>query len=522
METLREYKTNTLPKSVQKSTLALSISRHSSRLTSASTPLCLHPNDISGAYGGLRLRCKLKSRVVTTALHDKQTRLQQQRRLCIEQPTDVATMDRIEQAERDGAHTKPKDSMAIALAHAPLLRMRELYRPVMVTVSVDDSPHEYVIPRALICGQSAYFAKAFSERFKEGQDRVLRLPDVAWDIFEVFVGWLYTQRVCYDPSDGDEIGDDGGEGESEYDDAPDLELEAGQSTLRSWLLSKDGSQRLGKRKRDATELGDEPDASADGAKRVRKVESPTDQEYPDEAPVEDRNATKNAGEGEKSEAKPVREPSIGQEEQISTRDDDDAPIDDDCENDADDPITWDWEFLLDVYVFADQYDTRHFRSAVISIIQIKSLQSKPRYYLKPSAHEMARVFGQLPQSSPLYKFLVDILVWYLSPGEVVEEWDVLPSEVLAAAWLKTKRLEAFRSCSLCLGRTIVTKGVCGCVENYECIRCQPCDSITHKGLNTALPSYLQDMCQYHEHESEEEKALCRKRWQLITAERDIE
>ncbi|KAK6396838.1 hypothetical protein LTR65_008736 [Meristemomyces frigidus] len=51
----------------------------------------------------------------------------------------------------------------------PELDVATLYRPVMVTVMVDSPPQEYQAPKGLICGQSSYFDRAFSERFAEGK-----------------------------------------------------------------------------------------------------------------------------------------------------------------------------------------------------------------------------------------------------------------------------------------------------------------------------------------------------------------
>lgn len=57
----------------------------------------------------------------------------------------------------------PAQHSAISLVPQPQLAVRDLYRPVMVTIKLEKTGTEFTIPRALICGQSAYFDRAFNE-----------------------------------------------------------------------------------------------------------------------------------------------------------------------------------------------------------------------------------------------------------------------------------------------------------------------------------------------------------------------
>ena len=65
----------------------------------------------------------------------------------------------------------------------------------MVEVTVNDPSHKFEIPKALICGHSAYFDKAFKGPFEEGRENAITLSDVDANTFGYFVGWLYTQRI---------------------------------------------------------------------------------------------------------------------------------------------------------------------------------------------------------------------------------------------------------------------------------------------------------------------------------------
>lgn len=92
----------------------------------------------------------------------------------------------------------PAANAATGLGLLQWLPLHNLYRPVLVTVAVDDPARDFRVPWALICEQSNYFAKAFSEHFKEGKQNVLRLADVRAEVFEVLVGWLYSGRIYHE------------------------------------------------------------------------------------------------------------------------------------------------------------------------------------------------------------------------------------------------------------------------------------------------------------------------------------
>ena len=65
------------------------------------------------------------------------------------------------------------------LLHTLNVMHSELHQPTMVTVAKWQRMRRSVVfGRGLVCGQSSYFASAFSERFGEGHGTRTRLPGV--------------------------------------------------------------------------------------------------------------------------------------------------------------------------------------------------------------------------------------------------------------------------------------------------------------------------------------------------------
>ncbi|KAF9693739.1 hypothetical protein EKO04_008149 [Ascochyta lentis] len=81
----------------------------------------------------------------------------------------------------------------------------------MVTVVLEPYATEYKVYKALLVEHSEYFRKALTGPWKEAEDRVFRIADVKSHTFDVFVDWLYTQRLpesrmhwCPDPDRGEQ------------------------------------------------------------------------------------------------------------------------------------------------------------------------------------------------------------------------------------------------------------------------------------------------------------------------------
>ncbi|KAF2690839.1 hypothetical protein K458DRAFT_426270 [Lentithecium fluviatile CBS 122367] len=65
----------------------------------------------------------------------------------------------------------------------------------MIVVSVGPTQQKYRIYKDLISFYSEYFRNALKEPWKEAEDRVIELPDIEPQVFDVFVDWLYSQKV---------------------------------------------------------------------------------------------------------------------------------------------------------------------------------------------------------------------------------------------------------------------------------------------------------------------------------------
>ncbi|KAK4951488.1 hypothetical protein LTR10_010464 [Elasticomyces elasticus] len=168
-----------------------------------------------------------------------------------------------------------------------------------------------------------------------------------------------------------------------------------------------------------------------------------------------------------------------------------------------DPVAWQWADLFELYIFADKYDTRRLRNKVIELVQIKTFLLKPTRYLRPSELDNATVYNNLPDSSGLSKFMVDLHVYSTVPPRSDAEYDgTLPSRMLYRLMSQATQLAR---CFLCA----------------NCKSGQPCDCPSHRDIKSTKAPYVGNLCAYHEHETEEEKKLCIQSWVQLRIERDL-
>jgi hypothetical protein len=66
---------------------------------------------------------------------------------------------------------------------------------VIVYVGPEATKTKYVLPKQLLCHQSAYSNAAFKGKFKEGQEQVVHLDADIPRAFELVIQWLYTDGV---------------------------------------------------------------------------------------------------------------------------------------------------------------------------------------------------------------------------------------------------------------------------------------------------------------------------------------
>lgn len=65
----------------------------------------------------------------------------------------------------------------------------------MIVVEVGPNRQRYRVYKELISFYSEYFRNALKEPWKEAEDRLIELPDIEPQVFDIFVDWLYTQKV---------------------------------------------------------------------------------------------------------------------------------------------------------------------------------------------------------------------------------------------------------------------------------------------------------------------------------------
>ena len=130
---------------------------------------------------------------------------------------------------------------------------------------------------------------------------------------------------------------------------------------------------------------------------------------------------------------------------------------------------------------------------------MKLLMDYPRVYAGPSFRDTRRVIGNLPSSSPLYRFLADIwaLDLHLTDDDEERGWlGRFPSSFLVDCLMASRKLGEAR----------------GCCSNklHECGDHTSDDGKTVRG---------RDPCLYHDHEFDDEKTeeFCRSRWTYLVA-----
>ncbi|KXT06910.1 hypothetical protein AC578_7169 [Pseudocercospora eumusae] len=280
------------------------------------------------------------------------------------------------------------------------LSVKHLYAPETVRIIVGPNKRAFTVPRALICAKSDYFNKAFQQHFEEGKQGVIPLVDVKEWVFECFVGWLYTERIFWEPI-------------NELDDA-----------------------------------GPTPSSVSDPGS----------------------NNKQNGHEGDRHN-----------------------------------PISWDYCYLIALYIFADKYDSRGFRNDTIMAFQQKSLQMLPRSYNWPHDGQSRNVFEALPESATLYRFVLDAHVFSIPPDSLSNggHFVKFPSQTLAVMAKKAMQLARCKECGKCQAK-------------------EACDEGSHRDVKCCKPDYYVDICSYHEHESEEERKSCKKRWAGLNEEHNFD
>lgn len=75
----------------------------------------------------------------------------------------------------------------------------------MITVLVGREEQQFILYQDVVCAKSKFFKAACSKKWREGQEKVVRLPEVQPDNFKAYCGWLYSgqcpEPICTKDSD---------------------------------------------------------------------------------------------------------------------------------------------------------------------------------------------------------------------------------------------------------------------------------------------------------------------------------
>ncbi|KAM0152803.1 hypothetical protein ACHAQE_006732 [Botrytis cinerea] len=64
----------------------------------------------------------------------------------------------------------------------------------IVYIHVGSSSQEFAVHKDLICYTSPFFRAAFTSGFRETETGIIKLPETDTEIFDLFMGWLYTRE----------------------------------------------------------------------------------------------------------------------------------------------------------------------------------------------------------------------------------------------------------------------------------------------------------------------------------------
>ncbi|KAK4495380.1 hypothetical protein PRZ48_013711 [Zasmidium cellare] len=80
----------------------------------------------------------------------------------------------------------------------PSKRARRDYNDTLkVLVGGEGDSEEFTIHTASVCTRSSFFKAACSKEWIEARERIVRLPEADSEAFEVFVHWIYTEKLDF-------------------------------------------------------------------------------------------------------------------------------------------------------------------------------------------------------------------------------------------------------------------------------------------------------------------------------------
>ncbi|KAM0704399.1 hypothetical protein Q7P35_008633 [Cladosporium inversicolor] len=102
--------------------------------------------------------------------------------------------------EHDSAKRPAQGATAV---HRSSKRLRYDYNNI-IAVLVGVNELELTVHKDVICAKSKFFRAACSGRWREGVQRIVRLPEVRQpDVFQMYVDWTYTEDLVFQDQTSD-------------------------------------------------------------------------------------------------------------------------------------------------------------------------------------------------------------------------------------------------------------------------------------------------------------------------------
>jgi hypothetical protein len=303
----------------------------------------------------------------------------------------------------------------------------------MVKVVVGDDKIAFAVEKNLLCSHSDYFRKAFGSRFLEGEVGSIRLPDVTDITFKILLQWLHGQVIrsaistvwpaeitiagVFKNNDEDDDDEDDASVDDDFNPPPTPSDIDGFTSESEDLGS--GSEGSAEEEEDS-DAGMNPESTGD------------------EAPSGELSPSKSDTEAARTAYRHIV------------------------------------FHLIDLYIFADKYDTRQLRNDIMTTI----CNFEKEYDTYPSPKLIERAFSDLPASSNMCRYLAKMTALYWDPSEETDDeanlYADLPSEFLFEVMsINTRRVNGKRL------------------------------------AEDTLRVELEDRCTFHEHTDEAEKDYCK-------------
>lgn len=349
---------------------------------------------------------------------------------------------------------------------------------------------KFTLPLDLLTSRSPYFRSLFEGGFAESEQGYVKLRDVSPWVFRVFVGWLYYQTIFYEVEQKQPRAFTG------KPSPPESKPQAVKSKGKS--DAKKTGEKDGTTVDEAVILSDDEwDLTSidDDAMQALSTVKPS-------ASKKRKTAKKRASRtSDSSRHHPPggNQNKFNQEDEVTWGE----SQTDDYECNYREPTTWPPGWLFELYVFADKYDVPDFRAGIFEAFQMQLYRGQPRRYLLPAGTDVAYIADNITTTSPLYRLLVDCWAVWLSLSQnhtdfesQATEFDGLPAHFLSRVLVAAKRCSAAKVCGKC---KIDGSG-------------EKCTATDHVKADRLVPPE-KDICTYHEHKTDEEKARCALRWE---------